>query len=145
MKRLGEGGFTLLNALLELMVLMIFLPLVALFFGYMIHFSAETDVQTAEWHLFTADFQSYLHRVDSLEIINNGGGVRIVRDAEEYDIELYDRFLRKQKFRQGHEIMLTDIKGCRFTIDGNKLSLRAEMSNGTVEQAEYVFTHSEGQ
>jgi competence protein ComGF len=145
MKRLGEGGFTLLNALLELMVLMIFLPLIALFFGYMIRFSAEAEAQTAEWHLFTVDFQSYLHGVDSLEIINNGGGVRIVRDAEEYDIELYDRFLRKQKFRQGHEIMLTDIRGCRFTVSGTKLTLRAEFYNGSVEEAEYVFTHPKEQ
>lgn len=71
--------------------------------------------------------------------------MRIVREAEEYDIELYDRFLRKQKFRQGHEVMLTDIRDCRFIINGNKLALRAEMANGTVEQAEYVFTHPKGQ
>jgi competence protein ComGF len=145
MKCLGEGGFTLLNALLELLVLMIFLPLIVLFFGFMIRFSAEADAQTAEWHLFAVDLQSYLQGIESIEVINNGGGVRIVREAEEYDIELYDRFLRKQKFRQGHEVMLTDIRDCRFIINGNKLALRAEMANGTVEQAEYVFTHPKGQ
>lgn len=145
MKKLGEGGFTLLNALLELMILLIFLPLIVLFFAFMIHFSAETDAQAAEWHLFAADFQSYLSNIDSVEIINNGGGVRIVRGTEEYDIEIYDRYLRKQKFGQGHEIMLTDVKTCRFTLDGPLLTVRAELSNGTVEEAEYAFTHPKEQ
>lgn len=145
MKRIGERGFTLLNTLLELMALMIFLPLIVLFFGFMVHFSAETDSQIAEWHLFTADFQSYLVDVDSVEIINNGGGVRIVRQAEEFDIEMYDQFLRKQRFRQGHEIMLTDVRNCRFAIAGTSLVVRAELSNGTVEEAEYVFTHPKEQ
>lgn len=145
MKNLGERGFTLLNALLELMALMIFLPLIVLFFGFMAHFSSETDAQLAEWHLFAADFQGYLTEIDSIEIINNGGGVRIVRGAEEFDIEMYDRFLRKQKFRQGHEIMLTDVRDCRFMLNGPLLSVRAELYNGTVEEAEFVFTHPQEQ
>lgn len=145
LNRLGERGFTLLNVLLELLILLFFLPLVVLLFSFMIHFSAETDHQTAEWHLFTADFQSYLSEVESVEIINNGGGVRIIRQAEEIDIELYDRYIRKQKFRQGHEIMLTNIKNCRFLIAGTSLTMRAELDNGAIEEAEYVFTYLEAQ
>ena len=140
MKTMDEKGFVFLNSLLELSILMIFLPIVVLFFGFMVSFSKETHAKHTEWQLFSIELQSYLAGSDSIEIINNGAGVRTVQQSVEYDIELYDHSVRKQKFRQGHEIMLTGIKNCRFEMHGPKLTVRTEFSNGAIEEAEYVVT-----
>lgn len=130
----------MLNSLLELLLLMIFLPLVVLFFGFMMTFAKETDAKLVEWQLFSVDLQSYIAGTDSVEIINNGGGIRIIQQDAEYDIEKYEHSVRKQKHRQGHEIMLTRVKNCHFELDGSKLSIRVEFSNGIVEETEYVVT-----
>ncbi|MCP2034939.1 competence protein ComGF [Planomicrobium sp. HSC-17F08] len=140
MNRLDEKGFVFLNSLLELSILMIFLPIIVLFFGFMVSFSKETHAKHMEWQLFSVELQSYLAGSDSIEIINNGGGIRTIQQSLEFDIELYDHSVRKQKFKQGHEIMLTGIKNCRFGMNGPKLTVRAEFSNGAIEEAEYVVT-----
>ncbi|WKA52577.1 competence type IV pilus minor pilin ComGF [Planococcus liqunii] len=139
-KTCDEKGFVLLNSLLELSILMIFLPIVVLFFGFMLSFSKEAEAKRVEWQLFSVELQSYLAGSDSVEIINNGGGIRTVQQSVEYDIELYEHSVRKQKFRQGHEIMLTRIKNCRFELDGQKLTVLAEFSNGAIEEVDYVVT-----
>ncbi|SDI24792.1 competence protein ComGF [Planococcus glaciei] len=139
-KRMDEKGFVFLNSLLELTILMIFLPIVVLFFGFMVSFSKESHAKQMEWQLFSVELQSYLAGSDSIEIIDNGVGIRTIQQSQEFDIELYDHSVRKQKFRQGHEIMLTGIKNCRFGMNGPKLTIRAEFSNGAIEEAEYVVT-----
>lgn len=139
-KKPGEEGFVFLKSLLELSILMTFLPIVVLFFGFMAGFSKESDARHVEWQLFSVDLQSYLAGIDSIETINNGGGIRTIQQSVEYDIEWHEHSVRKQKFRQGHEIMLTHIKNCRFELVGSKLIVRAVFANGMAEEAEYVVT-----
>lgn len=136
-----EKGFTFLASLFELMLLMVFLPLIVLFFVFMMGFFKEADPQSAEWFLFAGELQGYLSGADSIVIINNGAGVRIVQEGDEYDIESYDKFIRKQKFRQGHEVMLTGVKAANFSLQGYNLLLRAEFTDGEILEEEYVFTH----
>ena len=118
-----------------------FLPLMVIFFLFVRGFFSEADPQTAEWFLFTGELQKYLIDVDSIAVINNGGGVRVVQGIDEYDIESYDKFIRKQKFGEGHEVMMTKVKKATFSLLGNKLKLRVEFINGRILEEEYVFTY----
>ncbi|UJF28321.1 competence type IV pilus minor pilin ComGF [Planococcus sp. 107-1] len=139
----NENGFTFLGSLFELIILMAFLPLIVIFFSLMIAFEKETDAGNAEWHLFSYELQSYLTKVDSIEVINNGSGIRVIQDEVEYDIELYGNLIRKQKFRQGHEVMATKLDSCSFQIEGTILTIFAEFANGRSMEAEYVYTYAE--
>lgn len=143
MKKGDERGYMLLNSLLDLALLLTLLPLVALFFVFIRSYSEDSDPRHLEWQLFAADFQTYLTEIDSIKVINNGGGVRIVQQETEYDIESYTTFIRKQKFRLGHEIMLTGLEQCYFQIEGRRLFVSARFSSGITKRAEYVFTHPE--
>ncbi|MDN7240484.1 competence type IV pilus minor pilin ComGF [Planococcus sp. N028] len=138
--KMNERGFAFLNSLMDLMVLMLLLPLIVLFFSFVMQFSQALNPKTLEWQLFTEELRVYLHEIDSIEEINNGGGVRIIQKGEEYDIESYLQIIRKQKFRQGHEPMLTGVESCTFKIDGAKLKIRVKFSGGPTEEAEYVLT-----
>lgn len=141
MKRAAnENGFTFLTSIFELLLLLIFLPLIVLFFVFMMGFFKAADPQHAEWFLFAGELRAYLAGVDSITVINNGAGVRIVQGGDEYDIESYDKFIRKQKFRQGHEVMLTGVKKAGFSVVGNNVLLRTEFIDGTILEEEYVFT-----
>lgn len=137
---LNEKGFSFLTAIFDLLVLMTMLPLIILFFGFAVGFTEDLDPHRSEWQLFAVDLQSYLNNSDSLEIINGGNGIRIVQMGEEYDIELYTDMIRKQKERKGHEVMLTRIRLCRFSLEGNMLKIHTEFTTGSIEEAEYVFT-----
>lgn len=139
-KRLDEKGFSFLTSLFDLLVLMTMLPLIVLFYGFAVSFTEDLDPHRLEWQLFTSDLQGYLNRSDSLEIINEGSGVRIVQMGEEYEIEMYTDMIRKQKERKGHEVMLTRIRHCSFSLEGDNLKIKVEFSTGTLEEAEYVFT-----
>lgn len=140
--RLNEKGFTFLSSLFELMILLLFLPLMVVFFLFVRGFFSEADPQTAEWFLFAGELQAYLRGVDSITIINNGGGVRVMQGGVEYDIESYDKYIRKQKFRQGHEVMMTNVKKITFSLSGSSLLLHVEFINGKTLEESYVFTHS---
>lgn len=137
---IDEKGFTFLNALFDLLLLLTLLPLIVLFFTFASSFSEDLDKKHLEWLLFTEDLQSYLYQSDSIEIINNGGGVRIVQKGIEYDIEVYGKFIRKQKNDQGHEIMLTDLDSFRFRLEESSLDIQADFSSGVSVQGEYAIT-----
>ncbi|MBT2571625.1 competence type IV pilus minor pilin ComGF [Planococcus sp. ISL-110] len=138
--RLDEKGFSFLTSIFDLLVLMTMLPLIVLFFGFAVGFTEDLDAHQAEWQLFAVDLQSYLNNSESLEIINGGSGIRVVQLGEEFDIELYTDMIRKQKERKGHEVMLTRVRLCSFSLDGNMLKVRTEFTTGSLEEAEYVFT-----
>jgi competence protein ComGF len=137
---LDEKGFAFISSLMDLLVLLLLLPLIVLFFHFALSFSESLDPKQLEWQLFTEDLRTYLHGIDSIEVINNGGGIRIIQNGEEFDIESYPQLIRKQKFRQGHESMLTGVESCSFLVSGTKLTVQAKFSNGLAEEAEYVLT-----
>lgn len=141
LKKLGERGFTFLGSLFELLILVIFLPLIVAFFGLMISMEEGTDAGSAEWQLFSFELQAYLTAADSVEMINSGSGIRIMQQEVEYDVELYSTMIRKQKFQQGHEVMATGLKSCNFIVEGTKLRVIAEFTDGRSAEAEYVYTH----
>ncbi|WP_050789203.1 competence type IV pilus minor pilin ComGF [Planococcus donghaensis] len=144
LRRLDEKGFSFLTSIFDVMVLMTLLPLIVLFFSFAIQFKQDVDPHRAEWQLFVIDLQSYLHRSDTIEVINGGSGIRVVQRVEEFDIELYTNMMRKQKSQKGHEVMLTRVSQCSFSLDGNKVKIRIKFTTGNIEEAEYVFTKPSG-
>ncbi len=139
-KSINEKGFTFLTAIFDLFVLLLMLQLMALFYGTVVNFAADLDPHRAEWQLFAVDLQSYLHNSQTIEIINEGNGIRVHQKGEEFDIELYANMVRKQKSRKGHEVMLTQVKTSQFSLQGTNLKIRTEFSTGAIEEVEYVFT-----
>ena len=141
--RLDENGFSFITSIFDLLVLLTMLPLIVLFYSFAVSFTEDLDPHQTEWQLFAIDLQSYVNNSDSLEIIDGGSGIRVVQMGEEFDIELYTDMIRKQKARKGHEVMLTRVRLCHFSLTGNTLKVRTEFTTGSLEEAEYVFTQPE--
>lgn len=135
----SSKGFTFLDSLLELLALSIMLPLAVLFYLFSSHFMLELDSGATEFRLFTLELQQYLDGSDQIYIMRDGKGVRIVREAIVYDIELYGSVLRKRKDQLGHEIMLTDVKNSFFQLEGKRLTIQLEFLSGAKEEADYVL------
>lgn len=135
-----QQGFVYYNVLLDLILMAVLMPLIILFYLYSTSYMEDMEAGRMEWRLFSTDVQSYLSSVDSIQIINGGTGFRVVQQSVEYDIELYGSYIRKQKFNQGHEIMMTGISNCSFTVEDDVLIIAALLLNGTEERSEYVIT-----
>lgn len=136
----SQSGFTFLSNLMELMILLLLLPLITLFFLAVGSISASLDPKQLEWELFTADFRTYLDDVNSIELINQGTGIRMVRGEDEFAIAHYEQLVRKQRFGKGHEIMLTGVKECRFELKEGYLVVRVLFTNGLEKDEQYAVT-----
>lgn len=136
----SEAGFIYFDALIDLVLTAAILPLIVLFYLYTTEYMKDLDAGEMEWRLFTAEMQSYLTDIDTIEIINDGTGFRVSRGADQYDIEAYSSLIRKQSFGLGHEIMVTGISKCHFSIEGKTLKISVIRSNGKEESSEYAIT-----
>lgn len=135
-----ESGYIYFNALLDLVLLASLMPLIVLFYLQAANYMADLDSGNIEWRLFTADLQTYLTGVDSIQIINEGTGFRVTQQTNEYDVEVSGNVIRKQKSKEGHEIMLTGVVSCTFQIDGRILKITVLRSSGKKEKSEYAIT-----
>lgn len=136
----SQAGFIYFDALIDLILVAAIMPLIILFYLYTAEYMADLDAGEAEWRLFTYEMQKYLTDIEAIEVINEGTGFRVLQAGNEYDIEVYNAIIRKQRLNQGHEIMLTGISKCTFSIEGNTLKVSAIRSNGKEERAEYAIT-----
>lgn len=145
LKRNNEHGYTLLEATLQLSVLMLFSQIFLLTIGLAFRVeSTVTNPTETEWGLFINDVEKYLNDVDDLHVQQNVKGIRFNKTGDEYDIELYDTVIRKQKNRLGHEQMLLHVKSFTTILEGQSLKLSVEFVNGIKkEQTFYVTFHSE--
>ncbi len=139
----SSAGFTLLDSLLAILALSIMLPLAAMFYGFSSHYLVDLDSSATEYRLFSLELQQYLDDSKQISIMRDGKGVRIVQGAIVYDIELYGTVVRKRKDQQGHEIMLTDVKGGEFQLAGERLTIQLEFHSGAKEEADYALLHSD--
>jgi len=135
---LTNGGYTLIDALFQLLVLLLFSHLI--FFYSMWMKDSEgmflTTVQE-EWELFSLDFESYILGIQSIEEQANQNGVRLIKDGVEYDVELSGSLIRKQKNRLGHEPMLLHIKRAKFQVKESTVTLLVEFENDMIKERTY--------
>lgn len=141
LKTMNEKGFTFLNTILDLVVLMMMLPLIVLFYSFFITLSDDLSPKHLEWQLFKEDLQNYLAEVTAIEVIDSGKGIRFVRNGEVYDIETYGNLIRKQVANKGHEVMLTNVHTCRFKVERSLVVVNVTFSDGVSEQVEYAYAY----
>jgi len=142
---LTSNGYTLVDAIIQLAVLMLFSQLM-LFYSVWFnqvekHFLLSEAI---EWEMFSLDMESYLSSVEAIEEQQYPSGIRIVKDGEEYDIECSSSLIRKQKFQLGNEAMLTGLKLCKLEVVRNQVTVRVTFENGRNEERAYeVFISSQ--
>lgn len=145
LKENNESGYTLIEGILQLSVLMLFSQVFAMTVGWL-HKMEEyvANPTEIEWSLFLQDVETYLNNVETIMIQRDDLGIRFRKDGDEFDIELYDNLIRKQKNRLGHEQMLLHVKSILTTLEGKSLRFDVEFMNGIKkEHTFYVTFHSE--
>ncbi|KZE40127.1 hypothetical protein AV656_02300 [Bhargavaea cecembensis] len=134
MSRIGERGYTFIEALLHLAILSVFFILFAGFFRYttgLIHHVG--DPASVEWELFRYELAEYLKAVDGVQILEHGSRLHIISGNKVTEIGHYpdQSLIRKRVNGEGHEPMLTGVRSVTFTTEENELSIRAAFIDGT--------------
>ena len=135
---LTSKGYTLIESLVQLFVLILFSQLIFFYSAWMkdvdeLFLTREHE----EWELFSLDIQKYFHEIQSIEEQPNYNGIRLTKDGVEYDFELSGDLIRKQKNRLGHEPMLLHIQRGRFEIRDSKILIWVQFKNGVVKERSY--------
>lgn len=127
----AEGGYTLIEHLLQLLILSVFLQLIITFFYWKAPLEEQyKDLTLREWELFSAELQSQLSNITHIEVLESGRGIRFKNNRGVIDIEQSTHLIRKQVDRLGFTPLLTNIKSSYFTIEGNTVHLDVTWVNG---------------
>ena len=136
-------GYTLVEAIFQLVVLLLFSQLLMFFSVWLIQVEKNLFIsEEVEWEMFSLDMENYLFAVTELEQQKNSMGIRFTKGGSEYDIECYPSLIRKQKNQIGHEPMLTGIKLCQLMVVNNNVITKIEFDSGRKEERTYEVFYS---
>ncbi|MBK3494011.1 ComGF family competence protein [Viridibacillus sp. YIM B01967] len=144
--RENRSGYTLVDALLQLMVLLLFSQLFVLFYPWYEDTNRSFyQRQELEWELFTYDLQTYLVDVESVEI-GLSVSLHIVKDDRYLSIRNSNAVVRMQKEMQGNEAMLMNVYEIQFYFSDDRTTLTTKVlfKDGLRKEKDFVITYVEG-
>lgn len=136
-----ENGYTLIEGIIQLSVFILLSQIFAMTIVWLHKIEGDVINPTeTDWALFVQDVETYLNDVENIVKQSEGVGVRFQKEGEEYDIELYQNLIRKQKNRLGHEPMLLRVKSLSVTVEGRVLQLSVEFLDGIQKERTFYVT-----
>ena len=134
MKGSNEQGYTFLESIFQLIILIIFIHLFLLFFFWKGSIEQRyTDYSSTEWELFSADLQYLLSDVSEIRLVNAGRTIRLKNNRGLIDIEQNGTVIRKRVDTTGHVPMVTGVKAVAFTFDGITITAYVTMLDDSVK------------
>ncbi|MFJ7735460.1 competence type IV pilus minor pilin ComGF [Lysinibacillus sp. NPDC097287] len=135
---MNERGYTLLEALFQLVVFVIFshiFILIMLWFTEMK--STVLANEHTKWELFVYDMNMYFVDVTSFEVDETNSKITFQTTDGLYSMERYHNIIRKQVSNFGHEPLLIGIKTCKFFYENEELRIVVEFPNGISKERTY--------
>ena len=140
-----EGGFTFVEALLHLLLLAIFAQLL---FFILMQYKEMSDIRSlrleADWEIGVSDINQYFPYGRSTVKVSEDGQVVTVIIKETVTMEVkvyYILFLNNvlwKREKNGNETLLTGVKSARFTLNRNRLLLKAELGDGVERERIFI-------
>lgn len=145
--KLNQNGFTLLEALIHLVIFIMFTSFIILFYSWInqLNISIFTK-EHVSWEMFTYDFKNYFNDISEIAIDEGGRGIDITytNSDETIQINQSNEVLRKQVERKGHVPMLVGVKNVEFNLEPGIVEIRVEFLNGLKKERTFFVPHTEG-
>jgi len=134
MNNIDERGYTLLESILQLLIMTAFIHLVLLFFFWKGSIEQQyADHTSTQWELFSAELQQLLAEVSEIQLLDSNKVVHFRNDHGSVDIEQNGTLIRKRVTGDGHVPLLTDVRSVVFTLDSMTLTVLVTMLDGSVK------------
>jgi len=127
---MNERGYTLLEAMLQLVVFVLIAHLVVfimLWFAEM-KITVLSDEQS-KWELFVYDLNTYVNDISSFEIRKDQKRITFQAADTVHNIDCYRNIIRDQ-VNGGHVPMLVGINKCQFRYEKDMLTVAVELPSG---------------
>ncbi|WP_286923666.1 MULTISPECIES: competence type IV pilus minor pilin ComGF [Lysinibacillus] len=127
---MNEKGYTLLEALFQLVVFVLVMQLVVLVMLW--YAEMKTTVLTDEqskWELFVYDLNSYFENISFFTIRQNQKRITFESGNTIHNIDCYNNLIRDQ-VNGGHVPMLIGINKCQFQYENNRVTVAVEFPSG---------------
>ncbi|TFD92274.1 competence type IV pilus minor pilin ComGF [Jeotgalibacillus sp. R-1-5s-1] len=134
----NHNGFTLLEVLISLTVLMVIAPLLSLLMITFYSAYESLDQQrNEEWEIFIIQFREENKFLQLKQVENN---VITFTDGEK-DIRYarYSSSIRRTVGLQGHEIHLTNVSDVRFQLENGLVRMEVTFQDGRTNEAHFTF------
>ena len=134
---MNENGYTLLESILQLLIMITFIHLFVLFFFWKAPIEQSYgDYKLTEWELFSADLQVILSEVNYFKLLDNGFSLK--KNGTTYQITQSGSVIRQQKSGEGHIPLLTGVQSALYSFDGIYLNITATMLDDTVKERSFA-------
>lgn len=137
MKR--EEGYTLFEAILQVVIFALFAQLFVLFFYWKGPIEQRyKNRSTIAWEMFALDLQEEIRSTYSIEIIRGGEGIRLQTNQGIIAIEEKNKVIRKSVGGLGHVPFITEVDRTNFTLDGAVLHVEVVMEDGSEMERDFI-------
>lgn len=135
---MNEKGYTLLEALFQLVVFVILSQIfVLIMLWYAEMKSTVFAIEHTKWELFVNDVNKYFVDVMSFEVNEKNSKITFETPDGLYSMESYQNIMRKQVKNLGHEPLLIGIKTGHFYYEHEELTIAVEFLNGIKKERTY--------
>ena len=139
---LNERGYTLIESIFQLVVVMLFAQLIILIFMWFAQFQAIDKMKDdVNWELFVLDVHIYLENAREFRLVSPTAirvDTNIKNEQRIFIIEKSEKHIRKKSELGGNEIMLGYVDKAQFSVNGHELLLQVTMKNGATRERVFI-------
>ncbi|MFF5995398.1 hypothetical protein AAGS61_11725 [Lysinibacillus sp. KU-BSD001] len=140
--RRSEDGFTFIEALLHLLLFVVFAHLI---YFLVMEFNELSGMQQkrieADWEIGVTDISHYLPYDSVVTVSTDGLTVNVTTPHHTYNLRFLNNTLWKRQ-KSGNETLLTGVKNATFFLDDNKLVLKAQLESGVEKERIFIVVQS---
>lgn len=136
----NESGYSLLEALFQLLIMGIFLHFVVLFFYWKLPVERQLqDYYSTEWELFAIDLQALLIDVEDFDVLWGDRVISFTNERGKIEVGQSNSVIRKLTFSTGHIPLFTNVASVVFTHEGHELNVEVTMLDGRKRERRFAI------
>jgi competence protein ComGF len=133
-------GYSLLEALFQLMIMGIFLQFVVLFFYWKTPIERQLqDYYATEWELFAIDLQALLVDVEDFHVLMGDRAISFTNERGKIEVGQNNYVIRKRTNSAGHIPLFTNVSSVNFTREGHELNVEVTMLDGRKRERRFAI------
>lgn len=135
-----EAGYTLAEALFQMLIMGILLQFIVLFFYWKAPIERQLeDYYETEWELFAIDLQKLLVDVEDFNVLFANRAISFSNERGEIEIGQTNNVIRKRINTSGHIPLFTNVSSVRFTHEGHEMNVEVTMLDGKIRERRFVI------
>lgn len=135
-----EAGYTLAEALFQMLIMGILLQFIVLFFYWKAPIERQLeDYYETEWELFAIDLQKLLVDVEDFNIPFGNRTISFSNERGNVEIGQSNYVIRKRINTSGHIPLFTNVSSVRFTHEGHEMNVEVTMLDGKTRERRFVI------